>query len=232
MKNSDILNKIVLGCFMQSSHAAQITSWLREMAIKHGYFGAFFLSFLGTFPIILPIPYTLTIFVLGGLLDPNLLALSAGFGSALGEFVGYLIGYYGGAFISEKRRKRIDPIMKIFNKYGAIIVFIFALTPLPDDLLLIPLGIMRFSIAKVFLPCLLGKIAMCFILAYGGRFSIRLIGELAGHEGGELLTTAIASILLVIFIIIIFKIDWEDLLLGGGYKRIKLPFFGLRKSNK
>lgn len=231
MEINDVLNKIILSCLLQSSQVTQIISWLREMAIKHGYFGAFFLSFLGTFPIILPIPYTVTIFSLGGLLDPNLLAISAGLGSALGELIGYLIGYYGGVFISEKRRKRIEPIIKIFNKYGAIAVFIFALTPLPDDLLLIPLGIMRLSIAKVLLPCLFGKIAMCFILAYGGRFSVRLIEDLVGGEGGEPLITIITSILLIIFIIIMFKIDWEDLLLEEGYKRIKLPFFG-RKSGK
>ncbi|MEM2454949.1 MAG: VTT domain-containing protein [Candidatus Bathyarchaeia archaeon] len=226
------MDEIISGNFLQNSQPTQITFWLRDIAIKYGYFGVFLMSFLGTCPIIFPIPYTVIIFTLGGLLDPNLLALSAGVGSALGEALGYLIGYYGGAFISKERRKRIEPIIKIFNKYGAIAIFIFALTPLPDDLLLIPLGIMRLSIAKVFLPCLLGKITMCFILAYSGRFSIKLIGELVGGEGGDILIIIITSILLIIFIIIMFKVDWEKFLLEEDYKSIRLPFFGRKKSSK
>ncbi|MEM1515213.1 MAG: VTT domain-containing protein [Candidatus Bathyarchaeia archaeon] len=199
----------------ENIQVGQIISWLENIVSKYGYLGVFLMSFIGSSSIIFPIPYTVMIFMLGGWFDPNLLALLAGAGSALGEILGYLIGYYGGFFISEKRRKQMEPIIRAFRRYGAIVVFIFALTPLPDDLLLIPLGIMRISFIKVFLPCIFGKIVMCFILAYGGRFSIGLIREFAGSEGGESLILITTSILLIALIIVIFKVDWEKLLLKG-----------------
>ncbi|MEM1586964.1 MAG: VTT domain-containing protein [Candidatus Bathyarchaeia archaeon] len=224
MEINEALNKLILE-FFQNNQPIQVASWLRDIAQKYGYFGVFLTSFLGTLSIVFPIPYTIIIFMLGGLLDPNLLALSAGAGSVLGEIVGYLIGYYGFFFVSDERRRKIEPIMKVFSKYGAIAIFIFALTPLPDDLLLIPLGIMRLPFTKVFLPCFLGKTVMCFILAYGGRFSIKIIRDLIGSEEGDLFIIAVTSILLIVIIIIVFKVDWEKFLLEGGYRTIKLPFF-------
>lgn len=222
---NELLSRLVMEFCLEGSQSLQTITLLRDIALKYSYLGTFLISFLGTLSIIFPIPYTMIIFMLGGFLDPNLLALSAGAGSFFGEIVGYLIGYYGGFFVSEGRRRKIEPIIKVFSKYGAIAVFIFALTPLPDDLLLIPLGIMRLPFTKVFLPCFLGKIVMCFILAYGGRLSIKLIGDLVGSEGGDLLVIIATGILLIVIIIIMFKVDWEKVLLEGGYKAIRLSPF-------
>lgn len=198
----------------------QIAPWLGDVVLKYGYLGAFFMSFLGSLSIVFPVPYTVMIFMLGGLLDPKLLALSAGAGSALGEMLGYTIGYYGGSFISERKRRRMETITRVFEKYGVVAVFIFALTPLPDDLILIPLGIMRMPFIKVFLPCLFGKIAMCLILAYGGKFLGGLAAGLASSEA-NLTIAIIAGIFLVVVIVVVLKIDWEKLLLERDYKIIK-----------
>ncbi len=142
------------------------------------------------------------------LFNPFLLALSGGVGSAVGEFVGYLLGYFGRKVINENQQKKMNYILKLFTKYGAITIFLFALTPLPDDLLFIPLGIMRYNFVKAFIPCFMGKILMCLILAYGGYMSISIIEALFGGEGG-LLTIIVSTILLLVIIIAMFKIDWE-----------------------
>ena len=102
----------------------------------------------------------------------------------------------------------MDYMMKVFNRYGFAAIFFFALTPLPDDLLFIPLGIMRYRFVKVFIPALLGKMLMCFILAYSGYLSIGVIKSIFGGEGGWL-GVVVTSALLVIVIAVILKIDWE-----------------------
>ncbi len=165
------------------------------------------ISIIGAMSIIIPIPYTLFIYLLGAFLDPIPLALAGGLGSAVGEFSGYLIGYYGRAVISKERQRKMDYMLKIFNRYGSITIFFFALTPLPDDLLFIPLGVMRYSFIKVFIPAFLGKSLMCFILAYSGQLSIEFIRTLFGDGGwlGTLITTA----LLIAVIVLMLKIDWE-----------------------
>ena len=195
--------------------AEQISRWLESIALQYGYFGVFIISFLGSASIIFPIPYTLIIFYLGslGIFNPTLLALSGGAGSALGEFLGYALGYCGRAALSEERKKKINYILEILDRYGALAIFLFALTPLPDDLLFIPLGLMRYSLKKAIIPCLAGKILMCLILAYGGQFSMGMIRNIFGGEEGGALGMIISAILLVILLILMLKIDWEKILL-------------------
>ena len=195
--------------------AEQISRWLESMALQYGYFGVFIISLLGSASIIFPIPYTLIIFYLGslGIFNSALLALSGGAGAALGEFIGYALGYCGRAVLSEERKRKMNYILEILNRYGALAIFLFALTPLPDDLLFIPLGLMRYSLKKAIIPCLAGKILMCLILAYGGQFSIGIIRNIFGGEEGGALGMIISSILLVILLILMLKIDWEKILL-------------------
>lgn len=181
--------------------------------MQYGYLGIFIASFIGAASIIIPIPYTVLILILGEVLDPLLLAFSAGAGAALGEFFGYMMGYYGRAIISDERKKKIEYILRIFNRYGSIAIFIFALTPLPDDLLFIPLGIMHYSFFKAFIPCILGKITMGLILAYGGRLSIGIIKTIYGSEENGAGITIISTILLIAIIVIMLKVDWEKLIL-------------------
>lgn len=189
----------------------QLNQWLTDVAQSYGYFGVFLVSLIGSSSVIIPIPYTVIIFSMGmqkSLFNPFLLALSGGIGSTVGEFVGYLLGYFGRKVINENQKKKMNYILKVFTKYGAITIFLFSLTPLPDDLLFIPLGIMRYNFVKAFIPCFMGKILMCLILAYGGYMSISIIEALFGGEGG-LLTIIVSTILLLVIIIAMFKIDWE-----------------------
>jgi membrane protein YqaA with SNARE-associated domain len=188
----------------------EFDKWLETVAMQYGYLGIFLISFIGTASIVIPIPYTIIIFSTGSLriLDPILVAISGAAGSALGEFFGYFLGYYGRAIVSEERQKKMNYILRVFSRYGAVAIFIFALTPLPDDLLFIPLGIMRYSFLKAFVPCLFGKMLMCFILAYGGHFSIGLIESIFGG-GSSIWTTIASTILLTVIIVVMFKVDWE-----------------------
>ena len=190
----------------------QFDAWLKNIAMQYGYLGIFVASFIGAMSIVIPVPYTVLIFLMGKILDPFLVALSAGAGSALGEFFGYLMGYYGRAVISEERKRKVDYILKVFSRYGALTIFVFALTPLPDDLLFIPLGIMRYSFIKAFVPCLLGKIAMSLILAYGGAASISFIETLCGGEEGSVWMIVVSAVLLFAVIVVMLKVDWEKLL--------------------
>jgi len=187
----------------------QLSRWLEIVVEQYGYLGIFFVSFLGAASIVIPIPYTIFIFTAGSLrvLDPLLIAISGAMGSAIGEFCGYFLGYYGRGIVGEERRRKMNYVLRVFSRYGAVSIFLFALTPLPDDLLFIPLGMMRYSLIKAFMPSFIGKLLMCTILAYGGYFSIGLIGSIFG-DGGPY-TALVSAILLFIIIMVMFKVDWE-----------------------
>jgi membrane protein YqaA with SNARE-associated domain len=197
-----------------------IEIWMRNFAVQYGYLGIFLISLFGAMSIFVPIPYTIVIFILGGLRDtvgnwvfePLWIAVAAGAGSAIGEFSGYLLGVGGRKVISDRYKKKMDFIMKLFKKYGTIAIFVFALTPLPDDLLFIPLGVIRYSLFRAFIPALLGKFFSNLIIAYSGRLSLQIIGDLFGVEGegtSLIVGTIIGIALLIIVLIIMFKFDWE-----------------------
>lgn len=190
-----------------------LEEWIINLAdqfvTQFGYFGVFIISFIGSVSVIFPIPYTLVIFALGSTLDPLFVAISGGLGAVLGEFSGYALGYYGRAVVNEERRKKMDYMLKVFDRYGPTAIFLFALTPLPDDLLFIPLGVMHYPFWRAFIPALFGKILMTFILAYSGQQYIDLILTLFGGSG--LIGALITSALLVVIIIAMIKIDWEKL---------------------
>ena len=187
----------------------QLEEWLLNIAIQYQFLGVFFVSFIGSLSILFPIPYTIIILNLGfSGMDPLILTVAGGLGSAIGELSGYALGYYGGKLISSERRRKMSFFLKIFNKYGAIAVFLFALTPLPDDLLFIPLGVLHYSFIKIFIPSLAGKLLMCFLLAYFGKL-FKDIATLVFGEESSWIGMIITTILLFIVLFILLKIDWE-----------------------
>jgi len=190
--------------------------WMQNFSVQYGYFGVFLMSLLGSMSIFFPIPYTVVIFTLGTVeeFNPLLIALASGVGSAVGEFSGYLLGLGGRKIISEKSKRKMDFLLKVFGKFGPLAIFLFALTPLPDDLLFIPLGVMRYNLLKAFIPALIGKLCMSLIIVYSARFTIGIIREIFGVESdwmSALIGMVIALALLVIIFIIMFKVDWEKI---------------------
>jgi membrane protein YqaA with SNARE-associated domain len=182
---------------------------MKILAQDYSYLGIFIISFIGSVSVVFPVPYTIVIYLMGAVLNPVFIAVSSGLGSALGEFSGYALGYYGRAVVSEERRRKMEYMVKLFDRYGPAAIFFFALTPLPDDLLFIPLGVMRYPFWKIFIPAIVGKTLMSFILAYAGQQSIELIEVVFGGSG--LLGTVITIVLLAVIIVAMVKIDWEKL---------------------
>ena len=195
----------------------QISQFLQQLA-QFGYFGVFLLSLIGASSIIIPIPYIIIIFFIAKQYDPILLAIAGGTGAALGEFTGYILGFYGQKIISEERRRKMEFMVKLFGRYGPLAIFIFALTPLPDDLLFIPLGIIRYKPIKAFIPAILGKMLMVYLLAYFGRIGADVILLIFG-EGNMWIGMTITTVLLAIILVILFRIDWEKVFEKYAAKR-------------
>jgi membrane protein DedA with SNARE-associated domain len=181
---------------------------MHSIASQFGYFGVFIISVIGTMSIVVPIPYTVVILYLGMQgWNPLFLTISGGFGSTIGEFTGYVLGYYGRRIMSSERQRKMDYLLKLFGKWSPAAIFIFALTPLPDDLLFIPLGILRYNPLKAFVPALAGKLLMCYILASFGKVYGDALSVLFGSESwiGAIVTT----VLLVLVIYALYRVDWE-----------------------
>jgi len=178
-----------------------LTVWLESLAVTYGFLGVFFLSLVSHATILFPLPSYLIVYALGAQMDPFLLGLFAGFGAALGELTSYFVGYglEKGTHLNEK--KNYPGVKKFFKKYGFWVIPSFAATPLPTDVIGIVAGILKYPISKFFLGCLIGKLAMHWVVAYAGAHSFKLVERIFGKEGSLIGFAFFVLMLCIIYII-------------------------------
>ena len=138
-----------------------------------GYIGIFLISLLGSSTIIFPLPAATFVFMAAAVLNPLILGIVAGIGAALGELVGYAVGWSGRKISQKKFEKELEKARRMFEKYGGFLaLIIFAATPLPDDIVGILSGVLKFEVKRFVIAVLIGKIIFNLILAYGGYYGI------------------------------------------------------------
>lgn len=164
-----------------SSLLSGFISWSQEIAGSWGYLGIFLVSFIGCATVILPVPAFIVVFVFGAIMNPWLVGISAGFGCALGELTGYAIGLGGKKVIEKKHGPWLKRANRWMERYKAFVVItIFAATPLPDDILGVFCGAIKYDIRKFFLASLTGKLIMNVSLALGGYFGMQWVLSVFG----------------------------------------------------
>ncbi len=183
---------------------------MNNLVLDYGYLGIFLISILGNISIVIPVPFVLVIYAFGSILNPILLGLAGGIGSTMGEFVSYLVGRGGRVVLNEKQRTRLDRIEKLVEKHGLLLIFLFALLPLPDDVILIPLGMMKYDWRKILFGMFFGKTLMCIVVAYAGVYSYETIRNI--YESNGVLGSIVSLVLLAVIIIVLLKVNWDLLL--------------------
>lgn len=212
---------------------------------------SFFISFLGSASIGIPIPFALVLFGFGKsiydgffleLQSMNLVFQNAefwglmigcivlgGIGAASGESSTWFVGR-GIKAVTDRRKlkkEKIDGLEEEAEKGGIMhnmdgfgkllsrnpnwvpmIVFLFALTPLPDDILFLPLGMIGFSFWKVIIPGAFGK---AFTIALYMFYPI-LIGSAAESLGGDVILESVILGLTATIILGLMMYDWNLLL--------------------
>ena len=177
---------------------------------KLGYLGAFLVSLLGTMTIIFPIPYLITLYIMATtkMYNPLLLGLVSGLGATFGELTLYVLARLGRFALSEKKLKDLEYIKRYLDKYGWIAVFIFAATPLPDDILYPFLGLIKYDMAKIVLSCFAGKTILTISVVYAGMFSVDILRYVTGSP--SLYINVIVIIIMILSVILILKINWSE----------------------
>ena len=140
---------------------------------SYGYAGIFIVSFIGSMTIFLPLPGEAVLAVAPAIMQLSgieliFLSIVASIGASLGELTGYLAGYWGRAVINPKHEKRYVRVEHLMHRFGGPGVTVFALTPLPFDLVGIVAGSLRFPIWKFFLYCWAGRLIRALLVVYLG----------------------------------------------------------------
>ena len=184
----------------------QFAIWAQLFTLEWGYLGIFLVSFIGNASIILPVPSFLAVFAAGSLLNPWLVGLAAGAGAALGELTGYVLGMGGRKALESRYRKYMERLKKVMERYGMFpIIVLFAATPLPDDLVGILAGMIRYDLRKFLLAALIGKVVMNTGLAWAGFYGSWLLGGWSGIFNLVIALTMVA----VLYYIYRAVLDWK-----------------------
>lgn len=125
-------------------------------------------------------------------------------GSALAKGIHYMVTFFVSKHLSEERRKRLDADAARIRRWAFILLYVAAATPIPDEPVVIPLGLMKYNPAKFFLAYFLGKISITIVGAFLGnlienRFSAYLSPEVM---------VVISIILTIVVTIILLKVDF------------------------
>lgn len=137
-------------------------------------------------------------------MDPLSIGSLVAFGAATAKFIHYMITFFVGTHLGEKRRKKLDAAAPRLRRWGFVSLLAVAATPLPDEPVIIPLGLLKYHPAKFYLAYLAGKLLITIPGAYLGRFSQVLL-NLSGITQ-EVLTT-ISIVLTIAITVVLLKVD-------------------------
>ena len=136
------------------------------------------------------------------------IALLIALAAALAKGIHYMITFFVSGHLSEKNRTKLDVKAGKVKRWAFLLLYLAAATPIPDEPVVIPLGLMKYSPAKFFLSYFLGKITITIAGVFlGGFVETHFSGLLSPIE-----MVAISIALTVIITVILFKVDVGKLL--------------------
>ncbi len=141
---------------------------LFPFAPEVGYFGLSLVSFFGSLIPFVPLPSFLLLATMsvGNQFDLHVLAILSAITATAAKQIIFYVSYGGRKIIKEETRKRIRPFERLVKRYGAGAAFIAAATPIPDDLVYVPLGLAKYNPKRFFIATFTGKIVLSYVIVF------------------------------------------------------------------
>jgi membrane protein DedA with SNARE-associated domain len=132
-----------------------------------------------------------------------LIGVSIALGAALAKGIHYMVTFFISGHLSPKRQARLDADAAKIKRWAMPLLFLVAASPLPDEPVVIPLGLMKYNPAKFFLSYFLGKLTIAVAGAFIGQEASNLFSGWLSPE----VIVAISIILTIVITIILLKVD-------------------------
>ncbi len=173
MGNSKHFKRDYLILFFVSLGLIFLSFYFRDELAKLGSFGLlgiFLINLVGSITLFLPAPAIATVVAGGFLYNPLIVAVVAALGSAIGDFVGYILGRTGKEVLFKKNSFWYNIFKETFHKFGAIFIIFFAFIPNPVfDAVGVFAGLFSYSPVKFFVYVLIGRLLRNLVLAFFGH---------------------------------------------------------------
>ena len=183
-----------------------------------GYLALSLVSFFGSLIPFVPLPSFLFLatMAVGNEFNIHILAILSAVTATLAKQIIFSVSYGGGRIISEKTRKRMKPFERLVKRYGAAAAFVAAATPIPDDLVYIPLGLAKYNPRRFFVATLTGKIVLSYVIVLTAHFAgISLLDPLVENikdTNTIYIGLIILTALLTAAIVLLLRLDWTKIL--------------------
>ncbi len=183
-----------------------------------GYIGLALVSFIGSLIPFVPVPsfILLATMSVGGQFDIHILALISALTATIAKQIIFYASYGGRRMISEKTKKRMKPFQKLVKRYGGAAAFVAAATPIPDDMVYIPLGLAKYNPKRFFIATLSGKIVLCYIIVlishYTGLSILEPILEDIDDPFAVYVGMIVFGAVMTVIVILLLRLDWERIL--------------------
>jgi len=183
-----------------------------------GYLGLTIVSFFGSLIPFVPIPSFILVATMaaGEQFDIHVLVLIAAITSTAAKQIIFYASYGGRKIISEKTKKRMLPFQKLVKRYGGSAAFVAAATPIPDDLVYIPLGLAKYNPKRFFVATLLGKFVLYYVIVLISHYMGLSLLEPVLQGIDDPLPVYIGIIALgaamTIVVILLLRLNWERIL--------------------
>jgi len=183
-----------------------------------GYLALSLVSFFGSLIPFVPLPSFLVLatMAVGDQFNIHILAILSAVTATLAKQIIFYVSYSGGRIISEKTRKRMKPFERLVKKYGAGAAFVAAATPIPDDLVYIPLGLAKYNPRRFFVATLTGKIVLSYVIVLTSHFvGLSLVDPLLEDikdTSTIYIGMIVFGVLLTAMVILLLRLDWAKIL--------------------
>ena len=185
---------------------------------EFGYVGLGLVNFFGSLIPFVPVPAFLLLATMsvGDQFDLHVLALLSAITATAAKQIIFYLSYTGRRILKEKTRKRMKPFERLVKRYGAIAAFVAAATPIPDDLIYIPLGLAKYNPKRFFLATLSGKIVLSYVIVMSSHFLGVSILEpyIEEIENPAVIYIGIIAFgaILTVIVILMLRLDWAKIL--------------------
>jgi len=191
---------------------------LFPFASEVGYIALTLVSFFGSLIPFVPIPsfVVLATMSVGDQFNIHFLAIIAAVTATGAKQIIFTISYGGGRILSEKTRKRMKPFERLVKRYGGTAVFVAAATPIPDDLIYIPLGIAKYNPRRFFIATLSGKLILSYAIVLIAHFvGLSILDPLVENiedSSTIYIGMIVFGISLTVIVVVLLRLDWARIL--------------------
>ena len=142
-----------------------------------GYVGVAAVEFGNSAMLAIPTPSYAYTFAMGAILNPFAVGAIGGIAAMLGELIGYYLGHRGSVMLPAS--PRVERFKSWTERWGSVVLFWFAILPVPFDIAGIWAGAARYPLNRFVPVVALGKGIKITMIALAGYFGMDALIDLA-----------------------------------------------------